>query len=299
MHRPFATFITLALLGGCAASSAGSTDGSTSSSSSGSGGATAGSSSSSSGGSSGAAVVTEVEPNGGATTAEVNQGTVPGVMSGVVDPADDLDIFAVELVAGTFVQWELTGPGGVLAPHLGLSQDGNNVPTMAARAGAGASAVQQHFVLESGRYYAIVRDTRNVPASTSAHVGSPAHTWRLEVTTPTRTHRMVSLPSTQTGTLATATSVDTWQFSGTANTGFDVVLNAQRLATASDMDSRLSLFHVETADWIITNDDDVAESTVDSHVGGTLPATGTYVVVVENIAPAPARLAYELVFSLR
>ncbi|MBI5493530.1 MAG: hypothetical protein HY904_00800 [Deltaproteobacteria bacterium] len=297
MRPPFALYAVL-LLAGCTGGG-GSSSSSSSSSSSGAGGSSSGPASSSAASSSGAAAVPEQEPNDGATAADVNAGTVPGTFAGAVDPADDMDIFAFDLTVGTVLAWTLSTPGGVMAPHLALSQDGNRVPTMVARAAAGGAARQEHFVLEGGRYYAIMRDARNVPAAASAHVGSAQHAWQLAVTTLAKTPRTVSFPADESGMLESVTAIETWQFTATAGMAFDIVLHARRKTPPSDMDSRLSLFHADAADWIITNDDDLAESTVDSHVGGTLTAAGSYIVVVENVEPAATDLGYQLVFSLR
>ena len=51
--------------------------------------------------------------------------------------------------------------------------------------------------------------------------------------------------------------------------------------------------------WVLTNDDDAAAKTKDSHIGGLLPITGEYVVIVENVSPNAADLSFELAFIKR
>jgi hypothetical protein len=242
---------------------------------------------------------TESEPNDGNAKGEIDPIAVPAEVTGAIDPADDVDIFEVTLSPGTRFVWELAASGGELAPHFAMSQEANNVPTVAATGGAGAAARQEHFVLEGGTYFVFVRDSRNVPADSSAHVGGPGFTWQLTATPVPLDARQVTLPSQLTDSLPTPTSIRLYRFSGEAGTGFDIVLRAERRVPASDMDSRVSLYDVNNQAYLITNDDDVAEGTLDSHVGGELPATGDYIVVVENVAPAAGTLDYDLDFTLR
>ena len=82
-------------------------------------------------------------------------------------------------------------------------------------------------------------------------------------------------------------------------TGFDITVTAQRLAQPSDLDTRLSLYDVTAGRWLITNDDDMAQGTLDSRVVGMFPTTGDYVVILDNVTVAPARLAFEVAFTLR
>lgn len=241
----------------------------------------------------------EMEPNNAATATEVNTFAPPAVMTGSVDPADDLDVLRVELVAGQVWRWELSPGAAVLAPHLGITRDGDTTPRMVATAAAGGSAVQEHFVLETGAYFVIVRDARNVPASSSQHVGSAQHSWRLDARPLDRAPTTVTVPSTIPGTLACASCLAAFAFSGTMGTGFDITVTAQRLAQPSDLDTRLSLYDVTAGRWLITNDDDMAQGTLDSRVGGMFPTTGDYVAILDNVTVAPARLAFEVAFTLR
>jgi hypothetical protein len=190
--------------------------------------------------------------------------------------------------------WSLTGTGGGMTPHLGVSENGNKVPTLAA-----IGAEQEHFVLESETYFLIVRDARNVPMSTSKHVGGPDLKWKLAARKLERTPTPATFPATLTGKLASKTSMALYAFSGMKDFAFDIVLRAQRKTPASNMDSRMSLYEKTTKKWVLTNDDDAAASTKDSHIGGALPVTGDYVVIVENVSPDATDLSFELMFTKR
>jgi hypothetical protein len=242
--------------------------------------------------------VAEVEPNNGTKTdAGGNQTqtiTFPSNVTGAIDPADDIDVFSASLVAGDVWTWTLDSKGSALAPHLGISEFGNKVPTMAALGAAGASAEQEHFVLESETYFAIVRDARNV--GTSQHVGSPAHTWQLTGRKTPRAGTALVVPSTAQGKLRIKTAIALYAFTLTQQTGLDIELKGARKIPASNIDSRMSLFDATKKKYLITNDD--IPGTTDSKVGGVLPA-GDYVLVVENVAPDATDLSFELVTTLR
>src|SRR5690606_698184 len=91
---------------------------------------------------------------------------IPGEMKGAIDPADDIDIFAVTPSPGDLWEWTLApSAGGALAPHLTVfdTAAGNVNPTVLASAAAGQTARLEHFVLHGGSFVAAVRDARNVP----------------------------------------------------------------------------------------------------------------------------------------
>jgi hypothetical protein len=76
-----------------------------------------------------------------------------------------------------------------------------------------------------------------------------------------------------------------------------VIVRAERLASPSTLDSRLSLFNVTLNKSAGTNDD-AAGGTTDSELGGALPA-GDYIAVVENEGTNGADLSYEIDFTLK
>jgi hypothetical protein len=243
--------------------------------------------------------VAEVEPNNGTATdaggAQTQLVAFPSNVTGAINPADDIDVFSASLVAGDVWTWTLDAKSSAMAPHLGLSELGNKVPTMAAKGAAGGSAEQEHFVFETETFFAIVRDARNV--GTSQHVGSAAHTYQLTGRKTPRTPTALVVPSTAQGTLRTKTAIATYAFTLTQQTGLDIELKGTRKAPASNIDSRMSLFDATKKKYLITNDD-ISGSITDSKVGGVLPASD-YVLVVENVAPDATDLSFELVTTLR
>ena len=242
--------------------------------------------------------VAEVEPNNGTTTeagVQTQLVVFPSNVTGAINPADDIDVFSASLVAGDVWTWTLDAKGSALAPHLGISELGNKVPTMAAKGAAGASAEQEHFVFETETFFAIVRDARNV--GTSQHVGSAGHTYQLTGRKTPRAPTALVVPSTAQGTLRTKTAIATYAFTLTQQTGLDIELKGTRKAPASNIDSRMSLFDATKKKYLITNDD-ISGSITDSKVGGVLPPSD-YVLVVENVAPDATDLSYELVTTLR
>lgn len=241
-------------------------------------------------------VTLEKEPNDGKLATDVNAFPIPGDATGAIDPADDLDILSVTLNAGDLWTWTVAGSGG-MTPHLGISERGNKAPTMVA---TGATvAEQEHFVLEAETYFLIVRDARNVPMATSKHVGGPELTWRASARPLVRTPTPATFPTTLSGKLDKRSSIALYSFTGAKDLGFDIVLRAQRKSPASDMDSRMSLYEKTTKTWVLTNDDDVAAKTKDSHIGGILPISGDYVVIVENVSAVASDLSFDLAFTKR
>ena len=240
---------------------------------------------------------TEKEPNNGATATEVNAMKLPGSMTGVIDPANDVDIFGIDVAPGEFWEWTLTPTGADLAPHLTVFDTAPSSlnPTRLVAGAAGGPSSLQHFVLRPGSFVAAVRDTRNVP--TASGKGGPTYGYKLVGKKKTPNLVTVTLPSTKTATLASLSSLDLYTFTANAGTGFDVVVKAARKAPASTLDSRLSLFDLTTKQTLITNDD--AAGTSDSQIGGTLPSTGAYVVILENEGTNGADLSYQIEFTLR
>jgi hypothetical protein len=240
---------------------------------------------------------TEKEPNNGASATEVNAMTLPGEMTGAIDPANDVDIFSLTLAPGELYEWTLTPTSADLAPHLTVfdTAPSNLNPTRLVAGTVGAPSKLEHFVLRTGSFVAAVRDARNVP--TAAGKGGPTYGYALVGRKKTPNLVSVSFPSTKTATLGSLSSLDLYTFNGTAGAGFDVVLKAARKTPPSTLDSRISLFDLTTKQTLITNDD--APGTTDSQIGGTFPTTGAYVLVVENEGTNPADLSYQLDFTLR
>ena len=225
--------------------------------------------------------------------ADVNALAIPGDVTGAVDPADDLDIFTVQLSAGDTWQWQLeAADGGLLAGHLAIAEHANKVPNLVGRAAAGGAVTQEQFALSSGRYNVFVRDVRNVTAP-SQHLGGPAYDYRLTVTKQVKTPAPLTLPANLTATLPSRTAQALYSFTTTTSSMVVISVKAQNKAPASDLDGRLSLFDANAKLWLKTNDDQVLGSNADPLIQGTLPA-GTYVIVLDNVSPAASDLSYEL-----
>lgn len=240
----------------------------------------------------------EKEPNDGASATEVGTMTMPGVMKGAIDPANDVDIFSIAPAPGELWEWTLAPTGADLAPHLTIfDTDPNNTtnPNVLAKGDAAQTITLSHFVLGTGKLVAAVRDARNVPSGTGR--GGPTYGYTLTAKKKTPAPVAATFPSTKTGKLASLSSVDLYAFTLAASTGLDVIIRADRKAAPSTLDSRLSLFSVTTKKSVGTNDDATA-GTTDSQLGGTLPA-GSYLAVVENEGTNASDLSYEIEFALR
>lgn len=239
----------------------------------------------------------EAEPNDGKTTADVGTMTVPGQMVGALSPADDVDIFSISVSAGELWDWSLSPATSDLAPHLTVFDTASDTknPTRLVAGSPGKPSALTHFVLQSGSFVAAVRDSRNVPKGTGK--GGATYGYTLEAKKIPLAPTSVVFPSTKSGKLAGLGALDLYTFDAKAGTGFDIVLRAARKNPASTLDSRMSLFDKTAGQVLITNDD--ASGTSDSQVGGTLPSTGAYIVVIESEGTNAADLSYELEFKLR
>jgi hypothetical protein len=243
-------------------------------------------------------IANEVEPNGGTPVTAVNAMVLPGTMNGKIDPANDVDIFSIQLAPGDFWEWTATPTSADLAPHL-IIFDTNSAgmnPTVAGFAAAGSTAKVQHFVLSAGTFVAGMRDARNVPTATGK--GGPTYGYALTGKRATPAPIAVTFPVIKQGKLASIGSVDLYTFTGTGGKGFDVFVRAPNVA--STIDSRLSIFDIP-AKTVIGINDDVASTpdNRDTQLGGASPANSTYMVVVENEGTNGADLSYEIEFKLR
>jgi hypothetical protein len=245
-------------------------------------------------------VATEVEPNGGTPATAVGTMVLPGTMNGKIDPANDVDIFSIQLAPGDFWDWTATPTTADLAPHVIIfdtNAAGMN-PNVVGFAAAGAPAKVQHFVLSTGTFVVGMRDARNVP--TASGKGGPTYGYALTGKRKTPQPIAVTFPVIKTGKLASVGSVDLYTFTGTNGKGFDVAVRAPSADAASTIDSRLSIFDITAKNVIGTNDDDTSTpDTRDTKLGGATPAPSTYMVIVENEGTDATDLSYEIEFSLR
>lgn len=245
-------------------------------------------------------VATEVEPNGGQPATAVGTMVLPGTMNGKIDPANDVDIFSIQLSPGDFWDWTATPTTADLAPHVIIFDTdaaGKN-PNVVGFAAAGAPAKLQHFVLSTGTFVVGMRDARNVP--TASGKGGPTYGYALTGKRATPQPIAVTFPVIKTGKLASVGSVDLYTFTGTNGQGFDVFVRAPSADAASTIDSRLSIFDIPAKNVIGTNDDDTSTpDTRDTKLGSATAAPSTYMVIVENEGTDPTDLSYEIEFKLR
>ena len=243
-------------------------------------------------------IATEVEPNGGTPATAVGTMVLPGTMNGKIDPANDADLFTIQLAPGEFWNWTATPTSADLAPHVIIfdtNSAGKN-PNEVGFAAAGAVAKVQHFVLSTGTFVVGVRDARNVPTATGK--GGPTYGYALTGKRVTPAPIAVTFPVTKMGKLASIGSVDLYTFTGTNGQGFDVSLRAA--SVSSTIDTRLSIFDIPAKNVIGTNDDDGSTpDTRDTKLGSASPAPSTYMVIVENEGTDATDLSYEIQFSLR
>lgn len=234
----------------------------------------------------------EQEPNNGNPATDVNAMTIPGSMTGAIDPANDTDIFSVTPAAGDLWEWKLAPTGADLAPHITVfdTTPDNLNPAVLAKGAAGATATIQHFVLGGGKWVAAVRDARNVPSPTGKGGPTYGYTFTAKKLTPQLT--TIAVGDTKTGTLASLSSVALFKLTLAATTGLDVVVRAERKSSPSTLDSRLSVWSNTTKKSIGTNDD--ATGTSDSELGGDAIPAGTYTIVLENEGTDAADLSYEI-----
>ena len=241
-------------------------------------------------------IATEVEPNDGKVASQIGTMALPGTMNGTIDPANDTDIFAIKLSPGDFWDWTATPTSADLAPHVIVFDTAGGLnPNVVGFAAAGQAAKLQHFVLRTGTFVVGMRDARNVGADGGK--GGPTYGYALTAKRGVPQPVNVTFPSTKTGKLASVGSVDLYTFTGTGGKGWDIVINAERKAPASTLDSRLSLFDLTAKKAIITNDN--AAGTTDSQIGSPDPAPSTYMVIVENEGKDGSDLSYEIQFTQR
>lgn len=241
------------------------------------------------------AVADEQEPNNGATDTETNTMALPGRMNAAIAPAGDMDIFSVDVAPGELWRWTLAPKTAELAPHLAVFDNApNNMnPTRVVTGAAGSPATLDQFVLRAGSFLAGVRDARNVPEPTG--VGGPTFTYALEAVKRPVSAVAVTFPSTKSATLPSAGALDFYSFTAKKGAAFGIVINAERKAKPSTLDSRLSLFNVTTNEAIITNDN--AGASKDSQIGGEIPEDGSYLAIVEHEGADPSDLSYDIVFQ--
>lgn len=224
------------------------------------------------------ATTSEQEPNNGATSTEYNAVQVPALVKGTIGTAGDMDLFGVTLQAGERLSMTLRSDGN-LQPHLTIFDPAGKLPT-ALNPGPGAEVLVEYYALESAPLIIGVRDRRNI-GSGSQNVGDPSFTYTLSLTPLTRPPISASIAGQHSSSLSPAGTVRVFAFTASASDDLTLQVLAKQLTPASDVDSRLSLFHPANKAWLGTNDDQTPGSG-DSLIQGAVPFDGTYHAIVEN-----------------
>ncbi len=169
--------------------------------------------------------------------------------------------------------------GGPFQPHLVIFDPLGKLPT-AANAGP-SDLFAEYYCLKSGALYIGLRDRRNV-AKPPKNVGGPAFTYTLSIERLKRAPTPVTVSKEISSSLAPRGVVRVFSFSATKGLDMQITVDAKKLSTPSQVDSRLSLFHPGQKIWAGTNDD-ATSGLSDSLLKGPMPFTGTYHAIVENV----------------
>ena len=235
----------------------------------------------------------EVEPNDGSSATALNAIVLPAEVTGVCNPQSDLDIFTANMGAGEFWQWKLDAAGSSYAPHIAIHDVLNKQASYSSRGATSQSTTLEFYAPVAGGYAAFVRDSRNVPTSSSQNVGGPAFTYKLTVTRSNRTATPITLPTSSPvlGTLSSRYGIGVYTFTLASPTALTLWVKAKTKSAPSDIDTFASLYRIGTG--TIYKADDFSASNTDSQFHGTY-AADTYVLVVNNVNEAANDLTYEV-----
>ena len=240
--------------------------------------------------------IAEKEPNDGKTTTEIQDVTVPAIVTGVIDPVGDVDGFRAQLTSGDLFTWKVEATGADLTPYLGIVEKDDSVPHFVARAPKGQSVEMEQFVTKSSAWHIIVTDSSNVKGN--SFVGGPTFGYKVTAQRVARVPKSVALGGTEAAALGGPYAVGVFALSLTSTTALDINVRAKRLSTPSDLDTRLSIVNKDDGLWIATNDD-MASGQSDSKLGADALPAGNYVLVVENVNPDAKILTFEIAVTKR
>lgn len=238
--------------------------------------------------------IDEKEPNDTADTIQ-SIPSPPVAVKGSVDPVGDIDAFRVKLQAGDFVVWRIE-PSGTWSPYLAVIEKDDAVPHYVGHVEGGAFELEQ-FVTKSSDWQLLASDWNNVKSG-GTKVGGPTFGYVVKAEKVARTPTPIAVGATATQSLATPYAAALFALTLTTETGLDVEVRAKRKASPSDMDSRITLFDRNKAQWVATNDDLALDQT-DSKLGSDALPAGDYVIVVENVDPASQDRSFELAVTAR
>lgn len=238
------------------------------------------------------AMISESEPNDGATTTEFNAISVPSVITGTLGKANDADVFSFSAQAGDRLAVQASSTDAAEL-HLAVFGDAAlNVPPAVNAFGNGKDAFAEYYVVKSGTYYIALRDRRNV-GSSPAGVGGPTFGYTITVSPLSRAPLPITVGQSEATTISPAGTVRVFSFTAKQDDELELRAKAKALSPASDVDTRLSLFHPGQQAWLGTNDNPSLGET-DSLLQGKMPFNGTYHVIVENVADSGGDLRVEV-----
>jgi len=248
----------------------------------------------------GASELQESEPNGGATTDEVDDLPLGASLYGGIQDPGDSDVFRVQTQPGKVYRAKLDVPAGSsLQGHLTVIDDGRNGKVAGddfvkiAVAGSAGSAELLFLAMGQGGHFLAVRDARNVQGQS---VGGPGHDYVLSLLEADVSAgiegAVLAFPSQSSGQLAHPAALALRPFDGAQGT--DVVFD---LTASGNSDFRLFVFSKTQADWIARNDDRSAGDP-NPLIDAPLTASGSMWLVIENIEPEATTLGFSLSSSM-
>ncbi len=229
------------------------------------------------------AVVSEAEPND--TVTQANLIAFGDAVTGVINPAQDVDYFAVDVSGNTTIDLDVDAAqtGSALDPVIALF-DVDGVTILAVNDDAdGLDSRIIYSIITTGRYFVGIADI-------SSEVGSPQHTYTLMFGTfdfgvteaePNNTPaeaNLVALGDTAAGVISPEADVDYFAVDIPAGTFVDFDVDAS--TSGSPLDAFLTLFDVDGITALAQNDD---EDGLDSRIRHVIETSGRYFVAIRDL----------------
>ena len=238
-----------------------------------------------------AGTIMEKEPNDGKTSTQYQAVSKPVIINGAIGKPDDIDLFGLQVAAGERLLVKVHS-GGTLQVHLAVFDLANKLPS-AVSAGPGNDAMAEYYALAKAATLLVgIRDRRNV-GKNPQHVGGPKFTYTVTIMPLSRAPIPITKGTEKISTLAPPGTVRVFSFAANKGDQLRLQVRASQLSPPSDMDSRLSLFCVTQKTWHGTNDDG-SVGLKDSLLKGSMPFSGTYHAIVENVKLGASKLAFGL-----
>jgi len=247
--------------------------------------------------------VPEVEPNNEldpeegideSTSFEAGQSIGGNITASAAGAPGDLDIYSVELEAGTIFEWSFAevGDGITDAGLASFLQDGTTGNTLRALYTADGTK-RQAFIPADDTYYLFVYDAAD-EAETQAEIpahGGPSATYLIENASIEPSAQALTAPGSASGDLNDG-DVDVYSFQWMSEQVIAAQITGAREPISSDIDSVLYLWDADAGELIATNDD-LSSDTLDSAVSAAGANGGNYLLIVDAYIFAPSS-AYQL-----